>query len=100
LAIGGLDSVRTLEQFDGRASQVHLKDLLTGTPAIHDPGKVCKESLKEVSEGSIDVASVIAVAKRIGVAQCHVEQDQSPDPLSSIAQSSSNLLRLPATPPS
>lgn len=90
-AIGGVEPVGLLEKLDGRVAQVHLKDLLSGTPTIHDEGKVPKEAFKEVGAGTIDMAKVLAASQKIGVAQCHVEQDQSPEPLDSIRLSAKNL---------
>ncbi len=93
-AIGGWDPVQTLERLAGRVAQVHLKDLLAKTPNIFDEGQVPKEAFKEVGAGGIDMKSVLAVSKKIGVAQCHVEQDQSPDPVQSIQLSMSNLKKI------
>ncbi len=93
-AIGGWDPIQTLEKLAGRVAQVHLKDLLQKTPNIFDEGKVPKEAFKEVGEGGIDMKSVLAVSKKIGVDQCHVEQDQSPDPVQSIKLSMTNLRKI------
>jgi sugar phosphate isomerase/epimerase len=93
-AIGGWDPVQTLEKLAGRVAQVHLKDLLPKTPNIFDEGKVPKEAFKEVGAGGIDIKSVLAVSKKIGVEQCHVEQDQSPEPVQSIQLSISNLRKI------
>jgi len=90
-AIGGRDPVELLQKLKGRVAQVHLKDLLPGTENIFDEGKVPKEAFKEVGSGSINMAKVIEVAESIGVDNCHVEQDQSPSPLDSIATSISYL---------
>jgi sugar phosphate isomerase/epimerase len=91
LAIGGWDPVQTLEKLAGRVAQVHLKDLQPKTPTIFDEGQVPKEAFKEVGAGTIDMKSVLAVSKKTGVVQCHVEQDQSPDPIASIQLSMKNL---------
>lgn len=91
LAIGGRDPVKMLESLTGRVSQVHLKDLLMGVPVTYDEGRVPKEAFKEVGAGTIDMASVLSMAKQAGAAQCHVEQDQSPDPLASIETSMKRL---------
>ena len=85
--IGGWDPVETMEKLDGRISQLHLKDLAKDTPVIYDEGQVPVEAFKEVGNGSIDFAKVLKLAKKIGVEQCHVEQDQSPDPIASIGES-------------
>lgn len=90
-AIGGWDPIQTLERLAGRVAQVHLKDLLPKTPNIFDEGMVPKEAFKEIGAGGIDMKSVLAVSKKIGVDQCHVEQDQSPNPVQSIQLSMTNL---------
>jgi sugar phosphate isomerase/epimerase len=86
-AIGGHDPVDLLQKLKGRVAQVHLKDLMPGTATIFDEGKVPIEAFKEVGSGNINMAQVIATAESIGVGNCHVEQDQSPSPLESIAKS-------------
>ena len=85
--IGGHDPLGIMRRLAGRISQVHLKDLLADTPVIHDEGQVPKEAFEELGDGTIDMPSVMRLAKEIGVDQCHVEQDQSPDPVASIKQS-------------
>lgn len=93
-AIGGWNPIETIKKLEGRVSQVHLKDLLAKTPTIFDEGQVPKEAFKEVGEGEIDMKAVIAMARKTGVAQCHVEQDQSPNPLQSIKLSLANLRKI------
>ena len=93
-AIGGWDPIQTLEKLAGRVAQVHLKDLQPKTPTLYDEGQVPKEAFKEVGAGNIDMKSVLAVSKKIGVDQCHVEQDQSPDPVQSIQLSMANLRKI------
>ena len=93
-AIGGWDPVQTLEKLGSRVVQVHLKDLLPNTPNIFDESKVPKEAFKEVGTGGIDMKAVLAMSKKIGVVQCHVEQDQSPNPVQSIQLSMSNLRKV------
>jgi sugar phosphate isomerase/epimerase len=94
VAIGGWNPLDTLQRLKGRVAQVHLKDLLTGSPTETDEGKVPAEAFKEVGEGCIDMKQVIAIASDIGVDLCHVEQDQSPAPLQSIERSVQNLKKL------
>lgn len=94
VAIGGWDPLATLKRLKGRVAQVHLKDLLKGSKTEHDEGKVPFEAFKEVGEGSIDMKQVIAIASDIGVDLCHVEQDQSPAPLTSIEISVQHLQTL------
>jgi sugar phosphate isomerase/epimerase len=85
--IGGLDPLETMRRLGTRISQVHLKDLKAETGIITDEGKVPHPAFKELGAGTIDIPAVIKLAKEIGVAQCHVEQDQSPAPIESIMQS-------------
>ena len=94
-AIGGLDPVETIRGLKGRVAQLHLKDLLEGTPTIYDESKVPKEAFREVGNGIIDWPAVLAAGEFAGVTQCHVEQDQSPDPIASIGQSIRHLKALP-----
>lgn len=89
--IGGWDPIDTLKKLEGRVSQVHLKDLKKGAEVCHDEGKVPVDAFKELGNGTIDMAEVMQVSEKIGVEQCHVEQDQSPDPIDSIGQSMKHL---------
>ena len=85
--IAGHDPVELMTKLDGRITQVHLKDLKADTPTIFDEGEVPKDAFQELGDGVVDLAAVMTKAREIGVEQCHVEQDQSPDPVASIGQS-------------
>lgn len=85
--IAGQDPLALMRRLAGRISQVHLKDMLAGTPVIMDESAVPADAFQELGEGVIDIPGVMRLAKEIGVDQCHVEQDQSPAPLESIVQS-------------
>lgn len=85
--IGGLDALAAIEQLKGRIAQLHLKDLRKDTPVIHDEGAVPADAFKELGNGVIDIAAVLKAGEACGVDQCHVEQDQSPNPVVSIGQS-------------
>lgn len=91
VAIGGQDPLAWMKRLGSRISQVHLKDLKSGVGTITDEGKVPVDAFKELGNGTVDIPSVMRLAKEIGVQYCHVEQDQSPAPLDSIAQSLSYL---------
>ena len=93
-AIGGLDPVETIRQLKGRVAQLHLKDLLKGTPIIYDESKVPKEAFQEIGNGIVDWPAVLNAGEFAGVTQCHVEQDQSPDPIASIRESIRHLKSL------
>ncbi|MEM7454088.1 MAG: sugar phosphate isomerase/epimerase [Planctomycetota bacterium] len=89
--VGGRDPIEVMKQLGSRVAQVHLKDLQEGTGTIYDEGEVPHEAFKEVGAGVIDMEQVLQVAEDNGVSFCHVEQDQSPDPLASISQSIDHL---------
>jgi sugar phosphate isomerase/epimerase len=93
-AIGGLDPVTLLRDLRGRVAQVHLKDLKAGIAMNWDEGSVPAEAFRELGRGRLDLAGILAACAETGVAQCHVEQDQSPDPIASIALSVDHLRRL------
>jgi sugar phosphate isomerase/epimerase len=91
-AIAGHDPVRLLRRLSGRVTQVHLKDLKAGMPVNWDESLVPPDAFRELGRGCLDLRQILATCAETGVAQCHVEQDQSPDPLASIA-TSLNFLR-------
>ena len=81
-----LDPVSLIKGLSGRISQLHLKDIKKG---INLPiyGGLPKDAFKELGNGMIPMEPIIEAAKAAGVAHCHVEQDQSPDPIASIKES-------------
>ena len=85
--LGGWDPIETMKKLGDRITQVHLKDPKEGTAVIYDEGKVPAEAFQECGDGSIDMGEVMKLAGEIGAVYCHVEQDQSPDPIASIGQS-------------
>ena len=92
--VGGHNPVDTMRELKGRISQVHLKDMQRGTGTIYDEGNVPEEAFQELGDGVINMQHVMQVAMEMGVEQCHVEQDQSPDPIKSIDQSFQHLKQL------
>lgn len=84
--VAGHDPLDLIRKLKGRVSQLHLKDLnqQTTTPAY---GGVPNEAFEELGDGVIAMEPILNVAAETGVTHCHVEQDQSPDPLASIRQS-------------
>lgn len=84
--VGGVDPVDLLKKLKGRVSQLHLKDLDKEVP-LPEFGSLPKTAFKELGNGIVAIEPIIEVAGEIGVEHCHVEQDQSPDPLASIRES-------------
>ena len=93
-AIAGNDPVKMIRELKGRIVQLHLKDLKAGVATLTDESKTPRDAFQEVGDGTVDWNAVLQAAEETGVDQCHVEQDQSPDPLASIAQSMAYLRKL------
>ena len=85
--LGGYDPVRTIGRLKGRLSQVHLKDLRADTPTIYDNSRVPATAFEELGDGIVDLRACMWAADEAGAVQCHVEQDQSPDPVASVRKS-------------
>jgi len=94
VAIAGLDPIKALHDLRGRIAQVHLKDLKAGIARNFDEGAVPPEAFQELGRGCLDLPRILEVCAETGVDQCHVEQDQSPAPLGSMAVSASFLQQL------
>lgn len=93
-ALGGYDPLAEMDRLSGRIDQLHLKDLKEGVPTIYDEAEVPHDAFKELGNGKLDMAKIMAKGIEIGVDQCHVEQDQSPSPLESIVTSANHLRSL------
>jgi len=91
---GGVDPVTLIKKLSGRVSQLHLKDLKDGLRLPTYSTGVPNDAFQELGDGIITMEPIIVAAKTAGVAHCHVEQDQSPDPLASIRQSMDYLKKL------
>ena len=91
--MANLDPARFIERLSGRVTQLHLKDLKAGidTPNFRS---VPPDAFKELGNGTIPMEPILAAAEKAGVIHCHVEQDQSPDPMASIKQSIAYLGKL------
>ena len=83
----GIDPVALINKLKGRVTQVHLKDLKDGLTLPTYTTGVPKDAFQELGDGIIPMLPILLAAKNAGVEHCHVEQDQSPDPLASIKQS-------------
>ncbi len=90
----GLDPVTLINKLKGRVTQVHLKDLKEGLKMPTYSTGVPKDAFQELGDGIIPMEPILVAAKAAGVEHCHVEQDQSPDPLASIKQSINYLKKM------
>lgn len=81
-----VDPVTLIKKLNGRVSQLHLKDLKKGVE-LPIYNSMPKENFKELGNGMIPMEPIIEAGKAAGVVHCHVEQDHSPNPLKSVAES-------------
>jgi sugar phosphate isomerase/epimerase len=87
VSVAGHKPVEVMKKYADRVKLVHLKDKVADLPVQYNEN-VPKTAFKEVGHGSIDIPAVLAEAKKIGVTNYFVEQDQTPgDPLDSLKQS-------------
>ena len=83
----GLDPAALIKKLSGRVTQLHLKDLKDGLTLPNYAGGLPADAFQELGDGIIPMEPILVAAKAAGVKNCHVEQDQSPDALTSIKQS-------------
>lgn len=87
VSVAGHDPVALLKQYANRVALLHLKDKAPGIATQYNEN-VPKQTFKEVGNGSIDFAAVLAAAKKTGIKNFFVEQDQTPgDPIDSLRAS-------------
>ncbi|WP_193211482.1 sugar phosphate isomerase/epimerase family protein [Luteolibacter marinus] len=86
IKVGGHEPAAFIEKLGKRVSQLHLKDLKAGLD-LPEYGSIPQDAFKELGNGIIPMAPVLAAAKKAGVQHLHVEQDHSPDPMASIKTS-------------
>lgn len=91
--VGGVEPADLIKKLSGRVSQLHLKDLKAGIP-LPTFGSVPNDAFQELGDGIIPMEPIMVAGKAAGVKHCHVEQDQSPDPIASIRQSMAYLNRM------
>jgi sugar phosphate isomerase/epimerase len=84
--VGGVEPAALIKKLKGRVSQLHLKDLKAG---MHLPeyGGVPNDAFQALGAGIIPMEPILLAAKDAGVVHCHVEQDQSSDPIADIRRS-------------
>lgn len=90
-SLGGYAPEKLMRKMKGKIRLLHLKDKLGGVADEYDEGQVPKDAFQELGDGVVDIRKVLKLAPQVGVEQCFVEQDQSPDPMKSIAQSTAYL---------
>jgi sugar phosphate isomerase/epimerase len=87
VSVAGHDPVALLKQYSNRVALLHLKDKAKGTATQYNEN-VPKQTFKEVGNGTVDIAAILAAAKKTSVKNFFVEQDQTPgDPIESLRAS-------------
>ncbi len=86
-AIAGVDPVGLLPTIKERVKLLHLKDLKPKTEVTTALDGIPEDAFQELGDGSLPIKKLAKLGKEYGVDYCFVEQDQSPAPLESIAQS-------------
>jgi sugar phosphate isomerase/epimerase len=90
-SLAGYEPLPLMKKLGNRITLLHLKNKKRGTPLIYDESAVPDDAFQELDDGVINIKEILQLAEAIGVEQCFVEQDQSPDPIQSIAQSADYL---------
>jgi sugar phosphate isomerase/epimerase len=86
-SVAGHNPVEVMKKHAGRIALLHLKDKAKDVPVQYNEN-VPHSAFKEVGHGTIDIPAVLAEAKRIGIKNYFVEQDQTPgNPLDSLKES-------------
>lgn len=93
IKVANLDPAEFITKLSGRVTQLHLKDLKAGLK-LPEFGSLPQDAFKELGNGIIPMEPILAAAEKAGVEHCHVEQDQSPDPIASVRQSMAYLGKL------
>ncbi len=87
VSVAGHDPVQLLKKYSTRVALLHLKDKAAGLATQYNEN-VPKDTFKEVGNGSLDFAAILATAKKTAVKNYFVEQDQTPgDPIESLRAS-------------
>lgn len=93
-SLGGYAPEKLMKKMKGKIRLLHLKDKLGGVADEHDESEVPIDAYQELGDGVVDIKKVLKLAPKVGVEQCFVEQDQSPDPIKSIGQSTAYLRQI------
>lgn len=90
----GIDPVALIGKLQGRVTQLHLKDLKEGITIPSFVTSLPENAFQPLGSGIIPMEPIIIAAKAAGVQHCHVEQDQSPAPMTDIVTSMAYLRKL------
>ncbi len=91
VSVAGRDPTQFIRDHAGRMRLLHLKDKKDGLSTTFLDSSVPPDAFQPVGSGVLNFPDILRAAEAAGVKHCFVEQDQSPDPLVAIEQSSSYL---------
>jgi sugar phosphate isomerase/epimerase len=91
--LGGADPARLIDQYKGRVTSLHLKDLKKGFPVKTGTATAPPEADVPVGTGQVDMPSVIRAAMAVAAPVYYLE-DESSDPWGHIPQSVAYLKRM------
>ena len=94
VSVAGMDPAKFIRDHAGRVRMLHLKDKKEGLPTSFLDSSLPPDAFQPVGSGVLDFTDILRAAEAAGVKHCFVEQDQSPDPLVAIGESSAYLKSL------
>ena len=94
VSVAGMDPAKFIRDHDGRVRMLHLKDKKEGLPTSFLDSSLPPDAFQPVGSGVLDFPEILRAVEEVGVKHCFVEQDQSPDPLVAIGESSAYLKSL------
>ena len=94
VSVAGMDPAKFIRDHAGRVRMLHLKDKKEGLPTSFLDSSLPPDAFQPVGSGVLDFAEILRAVEAVGVKHCFVEQDQSPEPLVAIGESSAYLKSL------
>lgn len=94
VSVAGLDPAEFIRKHAKRVRMLHLKDKKDGLPTSFLDSTLPPDAFQPVGSGVLDFPEILRAAEEAGVKYAFVEQDQSPDSLAAIKQSSTYLKNL------
>ena len=91
VSVAGMDPAKFIRDQAGRVRMLHLKDKKDGLSTSFLDSSLPPDAFQPVGSGVLNFPDILRAAEAVGVEYAFVEQDQSPDPLAAIEQSSTYL---------
>ena len=91
VSVAGLDPAKFIRDHGGRVRMLHLKDKKDGLSTTFLDSSLPPDAFQPVGSGVLDFPDMLRAAEAVGVKHAFVEQDQSPNALAAIEESSAYL---------